>query len=111
MKKVTFILVFLIVSFGTFAQEKTNVKRSDLRGPAYKNYKPSKHKTVTPAIYIVSNKKSLTGPAYKNYKPWRDTTKMETVLINTGGTERQKLMGPAYKNYKPWKKSPRNKVR
>ena len=104
MKKIAFIIGFLIVSFGTFAQEKKNVERSDLKGPAYKNYKPWKHKTVTSAIYSVSKKKSLTGPAYKNYKPWRDKRKMETVLINTGGTERQKLMGPAYKNYKPWKK-------
>lgn len=104
MKKVAFILGFLIVSFGSFAQEKKNVKRSDLRGPAYKNYKPGKHKTIAPAIYSVNRKKSLRGPAFKNYKPWRDTTKVETVLINTGGTERQKLRGPAYKNYKPWKK-------
>lgn len=104
MKKVAFILGFLLVSFGNFAQEKKTEKRSDLRGPAYKNYKPWKHKTVTPAIYLVNKKKSLTGPAYKNYKPWRDTTKTETVLINTRGTERQKLRGPAYKNYKPWKK-------
>jgi len=104
MKKITFILGFLLVSFGNFAQEKPTVERSDLRGPAYKNYKPWKHKTVDTKIYSVNRKKSLTGPAYKNYKPWSDTTKREAVLINTSGTERQKLRGPAYKNYKPWKK-------
>jgi hypothetical protein len=99
MKKVAFILGFLLVSFGAFAQ-----KRSDLQGPAYKNYKPWKHKTVPTVLYTDNNKKSLTGPAYKNYKPWRDDSKTERVKVNTSGTERQKLTGPAYKNYKPWKK-------
>lgn len=104
MKKVALILGFLVVSFGVFAQEKSNVKRSDLQGPAYKNYKPWKHKTTLTEIYAVNRKRSLTGPAYKNYKPWRDTSKVEAVLVSTGGNERQKLTGPAYKNYKPWKK-------
>ena len=99
MKKVALILGFLLISFGVFAQ-----KRSDLQGPAYKNYKPWKHKKVSTAIYSVNKKKSLTGPAYKNYKPWRDTSKTKAVKINTSGHERQKLTGPAYKNYKPWKK-------
>lgn len=105
MKKVAIILGFLVVSFGAFAQEKSDIKkRSDLQGPAYKNYKPWKHKTTPIKIYSVNNKKSLTGPAYKNYKPWRDTSKVEMVVVNTG-SERQKLTGPAYKNYKPWKKA------
>tara|TARA_R110001583_G_scaffold19104_3_gene75204 strand:+ start:2053 stop:2376 length:324 start_codon:yes stop_codon:yes gene_type:complete len=104
MKKAALILGFLVVSFGVFAQEKSDLKRSDLKGPAYKNYKPWKHKTTPIKIYSVNKKKSLTGPAYKNYKPWRDTSKAEAVVVNTSGHERQKLTGPAYKNYKPWRK-------
>lgn len=104
MKKVALILGFLVVSFGVFAQEKSEIKRSDLQGPAYKNYKPWKHKTTLIKIYSVNNKKSLTGPAYKNYKPWKDTSKAEAVVVNTG-SDRQKLTGPAYKNYKPNKKA------
>jgi hypothetical protein len=99
MKIVALMLGFLFVSFGAFAQ-----KRSDLQGPAYKNYKPWKHKTVATEVYAIDRKKSLTGPAYKNYKPWRDPSKTEAVIIKTSGHERQKLTGPAYKNYKPWKK-------
>tara|TARA_R110000868_G_scaffold353985_4_gene615238 strand:- start:2143 stop:2466 length:324 start_codon:yes stop_codon:yes gene_type:complete len=102
MKNIALILGFLVVSFGAFAQEKSEVKRSDLRGPAYKNYKPWQHKTTPTTIYSVNKKKQLEGPAYKNYKSWRDTSKVEVVAVNTSGTERQKLTGPAYKNYKPW---------
>ncbi len=104
MKKVALILGFLVVSSSAFAQEKTDLKRSDLQGPAYKNYKPWQHKTIPTAIYSTNKKKSLTGPAYKNYKPWRNTSEVEAVAVNTSGNERQKLMGPAYKNFKPWKK-------
>ncbi len=104
MKKVALILGFILVSFGATAQEKSNVKRSDLQGPAYKNYKLWQHNTQPIALYTNDNKKSLTGPAYKNYKPWKDTSKAEAVLVNTSGNERNKLTGPAYKNYKLWKK-------
>jgi len=105
MKKVALILGFILVAFGASAQEKDNVKRSDLKGPAYKNYKPWKHKTQATTLYTTNRKQALTGPAYKNYKPWKDTSKVEVVVVNTSGTERQKLTGPAYKNYKPWKKN------
>ena len=63
MKKVALILGFLVISFGAFAQEKSIVKRSDLKGPAYKNYKPWEHKTVPTVIYLDNKKKSLKGPA------------------------------------------------
>lgn len=104
MKKIALVLGFLLVSFGAFAQDKTDVKKSDLKGPEYKNYKPWKHKTETTAVYAASDKTSLTSPEYKNRKPWKETSEKVAVKINTSGTERQKLKGPAYKNYKPWKK-------
>lgn len=109
MKKVALILGLFLISFGITAQErdtaqkKSITKRSDLKGPAYKNYKPWQYKTQSIALYTNNSKKSLIGPEYKNYKPWKDTSKKEEVLVKIGNNERQKLKGPAYKNYKPWK--------
>ena len=99
MKKFVLILAFILASVPSMAQ-----KRSDFKGPAYKNYKPWKHETVPTTLYVSTEKKSLKGPAYKNYKPWKDTSEKKAITINTSGTERQKLKGPAYKNYKPWRK-------
>jgi len=105
MKKVVLILGFLFVSVGVFGQqnEKENIRRNELRGPAYKNYKPWKHDVSPTIVYTDNRKKGLTGPAYKNYKPWKDTTEIKRTKVQFGN-ERQKLRGPAYKNYKPWKK-------
>lgn len=105
MKKAVLLLGFLLISLGAFAQEGKDIKRSDLQGPAYKNYKYGKHQTTPVKLYAVNKKKSLTGPAYKNYKPGKEEAEVKKVLINTSGHERQKLTGPAYKNYKPGKKS------
>lgn len=102
MKKIGLILGFAMLSIGVSAQELTTVKRSDLQGPAYKNYKPWKHKNVSTVLYVDTSKKGLTGPAYKNFKPWESTSNKNAVVVNTSGHERQKLTGPAYKNYKPW---------
>ncbi|GAA4962163.1 hypothetical protein [Algibacter aquimarinus] len=104
MKKGALILGFLLFAFGASAQEQNNVKRSDLKGPAYKNYKHGNHRTVLTTIYVVNEKKLLKGPAYKNYRPGQKSSKGEAIIINTNGHERQKLTGPAYKNYKPSKK-------
>jgi hypothetical protein len=102
MKNIVLILGVLLVSFGAFAQQKSNVKQSDLQGPAYKNYKHWMHKTEPTKLYSENNKKSLQGPAYKNEQPLIDSSKKELVLVKTDGAERQKLTGPAYKNYGPW---------
>ena len=104
MKKIALILGVLLISFGAFAQEGNNVKQSDLKGPAYKNYKHWMHKTVPTKIYSESNKESLQGPAYKNQQQWKNTPKENLVEVKIGGSERQKLTGPAYKNYGPWSK-------
>ncbi|GAA4802200.1 hypothetical protein [Litoribaculum gwangyangense] len=99
MKNLAFVLLFMFVSFGVFAQ-----KRGDFKGPAYKNYKPWLHKSETTLVYSVSKKEQLTGPAYKNKKPWQNKSQKTYVPI-VFGSERSKLTGPAYKNYKPWRKS------
>lgn len=98
MRTLVITLAIAFISFGAFAQ-----KRSDLTGPAYKNYKPWLNKSAPTLVYSTSKKVKLTGPAYKNYKSWRDTSKKEYVQI-ASDSKRSKLTGPAYKNYKPWKK-------
>jgi hypothetical protein len=102
MKNIVLILGLLMVSISGLAQEENNVKQSDLKGPAYKNFKSWMHKAVPTKIYSENNKKTLQGPAYKNAQPWRDTSKKDLVLVQTTGSERQKLTGPAYKNHGPW---------
>ena len=104
MKKITLILGVLLISFTAFAQEKSNVKQSDLKGPAFKNYQYWMHKTEPIKIYSENNKKPLQGPAYKNEQTWRNNSKKELVEVKIGDSERQKLTGPAYKNYGPWSK-------
>lgn len=104
MKKETLILGFLVVSFGAFAQVKSDVKQSDLKGPEYKNYKSWMHNAVPTEIYSATNVKSLKGPAYKNYQPLRDTSKEDLVVVKTVGNEQQNLKGPEFKNYSPWRK-------
>lgn len=105
MRKIVLILGFLVASFSAFSQEKNTVKKIDLQGPTYKNYKPWKHNVKATTIFTENQEKKLLGPAYKNDKPWNNTSKKELTVVKIGNNERQKLMGPAYKNYKIWKKS------
>lgn len=105
MKKIALILGFLVISLNAFAQEQTNMKQSDLKGPAYKNYKHWMHKATPTKIYSESNKVALQGPAYKNQQALKNTEKGNLVAVKIGGSERQKLTGPAYKNYQPWRDS------
>jgi hypothetical protein len=105
MKNIALILGILFISFGAFAQEeKPNVKQSDLKGPAFKNYKHWEHETVAVKIYSEENKIVLQGPAFKNQQPVV-TPKENLVQVKIGGSEKQKLTGPAYKNYGPWSKN------
>lgn len=99
MRTTMLILLLSLFTIGAFAQ-----KRSDLKGPAYKNYKPGQHISEPTLVYTVTNKKELKGPAYKNKKPWQDKSDKKYVAI-TYGSDRSKLKGPAYKNYKPWRKN------
>ncbi|WP_417942117.1 hypothetical protein [Flavobacterium sp. RS13.1] len=105
MKNIALILGVLFISFGGFAQEEPNVKQSDLKGPAFKNYKVWEHETVPAKIYAETNKVSLQGPAFKNEQPVRNTPKENLAEVKIGGSERQKLTGPAYKNFGPWSKN------
>ncbi|MWB94196.1 hypothetical protein GON26_07465 [Flavobacterium sp. GA093] len=105
MKNIVLVLGVLLFSFGAFAQEeKPNVKQSDLKGPAFKNYKHWEHETVAVKIYSEENKTALQGPAFKNQQPVV-TPKENLVQVKIGGSEKQKLTGPAYKNYGPWSKN------
>lgn len=102
MKKIAFILGFLVISFSAMAQEKNSVKQSDLKGPAFKNFKSWMHKAVPTKVYSESNKVALQGPAYKNQHPAKSIPQENLVLVQTTGSEKQKLTGPAYKNHGPW---------
>lgn len=105
MKKLVLILGVLAISCNVFAQEGKNVKRSDLKGPAYKNYQVWMDKSKPVMIYSEVNKPSLQGPAYKNQQIVANTPKENLVAVKVGGNERQKLTGPDYKNFGPWSKN------
>jgi hypothetical protein len=103
-KKAVFILAVLAISCSAVAQEGKNVKRNDLKGPAYKNYQVWMDKSEPVKVYSQITKQSLQGPAYKNYQSLGNTPKENLAIVNIGGGERQKLTGPEYKNYGPWSK-------
>ncbi|PXY42850.1 hypothetical protein DMB65_02200 [Flavobacterium cheongpyeongense] len=106
MKNITLILGVLLISFSAFAQEEpTKMKQSDLKGPAFKNYKVWMHETASVKIYSENNKESLQGPAYKNAQPVINTSNKDLVEVKTSNPEKQKLTGPAYKNHGPWSKN------
>jgi len=105
MKTIALIFAVLGFSFSSFAQEESNIKKNDLKGPAYKNYKVWMDKSEPLKLYSENNKKPLTGPAYKNQQISNDSSKKDLVVVKTSGNERQKLTGPAYKNYGPWSRS------
>lgn len=105
MKNIVLVLGVLLISFSAFAQEEpTKVKQSDLKGPAFKNYKVWEHETVSTKIYSENNKQPLQGPAFKNAQPIKETSEKELVEVKIGNPERLKLTGPAYKNHGPWSK-------
>jgi len=99
MKTATLILGLFVLSFSALAQDKSEVKQSDLKGPEYKNFKPWMHKAVPTKLQSATTVKTLQGPAYKNNQHGRATSNAEQALVTTGGNEQQKLKGPAYKNY------------
>lgn len=98
MKKMAVLIGLMFISATSFAQ-----KRSDLQGPAYKNYKPWQHDAPVETVYTSNSKAGLMGPEYKNYKPWKKRSNVEykeVVFVN----KKAKLTGPKYKNYKHWRK-------
>jgi hypothetical protein len=104
MKTVALILGLLGISFSGVAQVESNQKQSDLKGPAFKNYKVWMDQSEPIKVYSENNKKSLVGPAYKNQQAWTTIPKENLAVVKTAGNERQKLTGPAFKNFGPWSK-------
>ena len=80
-------------------------KRSDLTGPAYKNYKPWQNDSKPAPVYSVAKKEQLQGPAFKNQKVWEKKPSKANYTAVNFGSERSNLQGPAYKNFKPWRKN------
>lgn len=102
MTKAAFILGVLAISCSVSAQEGKNVKRNDLKGPAYKNYQVWMDNSEPLKIYSQIDKISLEGPAYKNQQFVESTPEENLAVVKIGDDERQKLTGPEYKNYGPW---------
>jgi hypothetical protein len=102
MKTIALIFAVLGVSFSAFAQAETNVKKNDLTGPAYKNYKVWLDKSEPTKIYSESNKTPLVGPDYKNRRFSANSSEKELVVVKASDNERLKLTGPDYKNHGPW---------
>ncbi|MBD0836712.1 hypothetical protein [Aestuariibaculum suncheonense] len=98
MKNLYFLLAFAFVSFTAFSQDK-----GDLKGPAYKNYKPGQNRTETVKVYTSDSKTDLKGPEYKNYKPGKNTEETTYTKV-VSNNNKANLTGPGYKNYKPSKK-------
>lgn len=99
MKSLLFAFAFLTVATVGFAQNK-----SDLKGPAAKNYKPWQKSEKAPAIkvYTLETTSKVQGPSAKNKKSWKVEAKdyQETSLVST----KPKVTGPKAKNTKVWSK-------
>ncbi|NJX14006.1 hypothetical protein [Tamlana crocina] len=103
MKNIAIILALVFAaSISAYAQ-----KRSDLKGPAYKNFKHGQQKTEATPIYAVAKEEKLTGPAYKNKKHTNDTAD-KTYTTVVFGSDKSDLKGPEYKNHKPWRENEGN---
>jgi hypothetical protein len=99
MKKAIVVLGLFVVSFAAMAQEKSEVKQSDLKGPEYKNYKHWMHKAVPTKVTSATNVETVQGPEYKNRRPGRANLNVEQSTVTTVGNKQQELRGPAYKNF------------
>lgn len=97
MKNISLIIIFAFISVTAFSQSK-----SDLKGPAYKNYKPWTQKTKPRLVFKSDSKNDLKSFEYKNYKA-KKNDKKELVIVKFGNSKRSGLKGPSYKNYKPSK--------
>ncbi|MEP0369069.1 MAG: hypothetical protein ABJN36_06165 [Cyclobacteriaceae bacterium] len=95
-KLIPFLFFALFISTYTMAQSRT-----DLKGPAAKNYKPWQNKEKSDVVYVVSTAEKKQGPAAKNAKVW-DRKESDQVLVVDMTSEPKKLKGPAAKNSKPW---------
>ncbi|WP_010135121.1 hypothetical protein [Ochrovirga pacifica] len=96
MKNLIWILAIAFVGTAT-AQ-----KKSELQGPAAKNYKPWQHNVEATVSVQSVNKSTLKSKDAKNYKPWKKEAKATEKLILASNYNRNKLQGPEAKNYKPW---------
>ncbi|MDN3686586.1 hypothetical protein [Cyclobacterium jeungdonense] len=97
MKGIIIAIAFMTVASFSYAQDK-----SDLKGPAAKNYKPwmKKDKADPKKVYTLSETEKLQGPAAKNKKSWKSDDKnfKEVKLVST----KPRVTGPKAKNAKPW---------
>ncbi|UXP31653.1 hypothetical protein N6H18_14990 [Reichenbachiella agarivorans] len=99
----TLIIAFALTLVASFSFAQT---RTDLKGPAAKNYKPWKDKNQTEQAIAMKSEDAtrVQGPAAKNQKVWDKENQAEytEVAVVSGQND---LKGPAAKNYKVWSDS------
>ncbi len=99
MKKI--IIPFLILSFFV-ATTSIAQSRTQLKGPAAKNYKPWKDNDKTSKTYVTQSVEVKQGPEAKNAKIWSDKNKNEEAIAINMNAQPNSLKGPEAKNRKPW---------
>ena len=97
MKRLLFVLSFLVISSMAFAQV-----NGGLQGPAAKNYKYwlDKNKPVATEI-VTTDKEPLQGPAAKNIKWYSQSVDNKYIAIETV-TARPRVIGPNAKHARPY---------
>jgi len=97
MKSLLIAFAFMTVATFSYAQDK-----SDLKGPAAKNYKPwqKNEKTATKKLYTLEASSKVQGPSAKNKKSWesKSINYQEITLV----ANKPKVTGPKAKNAKAW---------
>jgi hypothetical protein len=99
MKKI--IIPFLILSFFV-ATTSIAQSRTQLKGPAAKNYKPWQDNSKTSKTYLTHSVEIKQGPEAKNAKVWSKKNKSEEAIVINMTSKPQNLKGPEAKNRTPW---------
>jgi len=95
MKSLLIAFVFMTVATFSYAQDK-----SDLKGPAAKNYKPWQNNEKAKKMYTLEASSKVQGPSAKNKKSWdsKSINYQEITLV----ANKPKVTGPKAKNAKAW---------
>lgn len=94
MKK-TLITTTLITVIAVMVNAQT---RTELKGPAAKNYKVWEDTSAPTPVYFSADAK-LAGPEAKNVAVWQQDNENKILVVSK---KREKMLGPEAKNFKPW---------
>ncbi len=105
-----FVSSFALASTGDDAESKeakeskNYVEKKTLKGPAAKNYHPTKYNIITAETKTIQADhavKNLQGPKAKNYHPKDFEVAHDNLNDIQTNEARKNLVGPKAKNYKP----------